>query len=51
MALKPRIDEAVEQVERGLLVGGPAEDVAAEHQRRDVEVGSAEAAFLQGTSP
>ena len=48
MALRPAVDEAVEQVEGGLLVGGPAEDIAAEDQRRDFEVGSSEAAFLQG---
>ena len=36
-------DERVEDGEAGVAIGGPAEDVAAEHQRRDLQVGSAEA--------
>jgi hypothetical protein len=45
------IMEAVEQVERSLLVGGPAEDIAAEHERGNFEGGLAEATLLQGNSP
>ena len=36
------VDERVEQRKRGGLVGGPAEHVAAEGERRDLEAGSAE---------
>ena len=39
------VDEGVEQGERGRLVDVPAEHIAAQHQRRDVEIGVAEAAF------
>src|SRR5690606_12936210 len=45
------VDKAVEQVERGLLVGGPAEDVTAQNQRRDGKVGATETAFLQFNTP
>ena len=45
------IDEPVEQVERGLLVGGPAEHVAAKDERGDFEAGLAEGALLQGLAP
>ena len=45
------VGETVENVEGGLLVGRPAEHVAAQHQRGDVEIGSTQAAFLQGASP
>jgi hypothetical protein len=40
-------DEPVEQVERGFLVGGPAEDVATQNKRRDGQVGLTETTFLQ----
>src|SRR5690606_39880208 len=40
------LDEAVEQLERGGLVGGPAEDVAAEYQRRDIQAGTAERSLV-----
>ena len=38
------LDEGVEQLERGRLVGGPAEDVAAEGERPDLGAGLAEMA-------
>jgi hypothetical protein len=49
--VQPGRDETVEQLERGLLVGGPAKDVAAQNQRRDGEVGPTEAAILQDLAP
>src|SRR3954452_3664893 len=36
------VDEAVEQAKSGRLVDGPAEDVAAEDERRDAKAGAAE---------
>src|SRR5690606_31062425 len=44
--------EAVEQLEGARLVGGPAEYVAAEDQRCDVEAGAAKGTFVHwGTPP
>ena len=40
--------EAVEQIERRLGVGGPAEHIAAEYDRGDGKIGAAEAALLHG---
>jgi len=40
------VDPGVEEAKRHLLVDGPAEDVAAEADRRDIEAGTAERAQL-----
>src|SRR5207245_3865596 len=45
------LGKPVEQVEGGLLVRGPTEDVAPQDQRRDGKVGATETAFLQDCSP
>jgi hypothetical protein len=37
--IEARIEEGVENPEGGLLVGGPAEDIAAENDRRDRKAG------------
>ncbi len=46
--VEARVDERIEQLEAALLVGGPAEDVAAEDDGRDVQAGAAEGALLHG---
>jgi hypothetical protein len=45
------VDKTVEQVEGGFLVGGPAEDVAAEDERRDRKAGLAEGTMLHEGPP
>ena len=50
MKLKPASTKRVEQLERHRLIGGPAEHVAAEHQRRDFQAGIAELALFHGFS-
>ena len=46
--VEPGIDHRVEQAEAGVPVHRPAEDVAAEDHRRDLDPGSAEAALPHG---
>ena len=48
MALKPASTKASRMRERGFLVDGPAEHIAAEHDRGDVQIGLAEAALFHG---
>jgi transposase len=45
-AVEARADEGVEQLERGALVGCPAEYVTAEDQRRDLQSGFSEGTLL-----
>ena len=44
------VDEGIEQVERRGLVGGPAEHVATEGERRDREAAAAEGTRLHANS-
>src|SRR4051812_29585866 len=44
--VEAEVHEAVEDREGGFLVGGPAEDIAAEAERRGAEAGAAEGSFV-----
>ncbi|CAM2149016.1 hypothetical protein PT2222_200147 [Paraburkholderia tropica] len=48
--IQARVGERVENRERGGFVGGPAEHVAAEHERCDLQGGSADPALFHGGS-
>jgi len=48
--IETRVGERVEQRERRRFVGRPAEDVAAERERRDRQTGTTEGPLLHRTS-
>ena len=49
--IEAAIDEGVENIEAGRLVGGPPEDVAAKDKRRDLRIRMAESALFHGCPP
>src|SRR5205085_10457002 len=49
--VEARVDPRIEQRERGALVGGPAEHVAAEAKRRDLEGRAAQLAVFHRVVP